>query len=457
MLVRKFWIGGMYLEQIEKIDPIKLGNLIRQIRKKKGKRLTDLEDDYISAASISNIERGKATLKSPKVAYLCKKLKIDAPTIESLADDDHDKEDFLFQQLLGLEAIIEFDPDFALECLAKITLTYLDELSVYAEYLIGKAYSYKRSWTNSKNHFLKAIEIVDGNPALQQTNYKAMSLIEISRIYYFTNNPEQALEYAEKSCESFQANGNRPETKFVTLVCKAIYLDDLGRRDSSIGKHQEALEVVEEVIAEQRNITNIDALLSAYELKADLLRNLQLPEKALPCALDGLKIARANQSFDRSVDLWTELGQIYLDIGNVQKAKSSLETAIRFKRVVPERRFMITYTTLGHVYAMEENWVEAEKYFQMVIDLITPDTPVTRYIDAYIGLADCYLSHGQYTAALEMYQFSLKKCKEHELYQKENYVSIKRCECAAKLDETLFNKYLKELFSFQLRQLKIRP
>ncbi len=54
-----------------------LGEVIRKIRKQRGLRLNDLNDENISQATISNIERGLPPhIHTNKVQYLLEKLEI---------------------------------------------------------------------------------------------------------------------------------------------------------------------------------------------------------------------------------------------------------------------------------------------------------------------------------------------------------------------------------------------
>ncbi|WP_028776945.1 helix-turn-helix domain-containing protein [Shimazuella kribbensis] len=441
---------------MEQIDPIKLGKFLRQKRKELGYRIEDLEDKEISSATISNIERGKSTLKSDKIPYLCQKLNINPPGLHKLINTNQSRKNLIKQRLQGLDAIIEFDTDYVLQQLEEISLTNLDSLSSYVEFLKGKVFQYKRSWTNAKNHFIEGIEIVNRNKALRKTNLKTICLTQLGKLYYFNNNPEQALEYVNEALKEFQPDGEKQESKHIALISKAIYLDEIGKKQESLGKKQESLQVINILLEDTSKITNIDVLLNAYELKGSLLRRLQLPQEALHCVLEGLNIAKSNSMFIRSVELWTELGKIYLDLREIEEAKCVLETAIRFEPVVPKQFFLVAYTTLGNVYMMDQDWEISKQYFQTVIELITPDTPVTKYIDAYIGLADCYMFLAQHEQAMDTYQYALQKCREFGLRNKENYVSIKLCECAKKSDQRLFYTYLEDLFYVQKQLSEIK-
>lgn len=438
------------VKNLENIDLIQLGKLLRQRRKEMGMRIEDLADKNISCATISNIERGKSsTQQKSKLMYLCEKLGMDIYALPELIEKNILQKKRIKMKLEALEGILEFDPEGVLEELESISLTNLDLLYAFSQYLRGKCYSIKKSWTNAKNHFVECIRIVDKNyEALGKTNLKAASLNELGRVFYFKNDLKQALACVEQGITVFEPEGERLYYKQVLYICKAMYLDKLDET-------QESLKALDYLWQEIDKIQKLDVLLNMYELKANLLSKHKLYKEAMVVAEKGLNIARLNQQYDRAVELCNEIGKIHIYLNEWEEARHAFETACRYESVLKNHSLLIpSFIQLGLLYLRWGNHELAESYLVKAVSLTKNDIEVLKFIEAYKALGDCYLEKGEIQTALITYQRAFEKCKEQKLLQKQNELLVKMCKCVEKNNKKLFNQYLENLYQIQVELVK---
>lgn len=428
---------------------IQLGKLLRQRRKEMGMRIEDLTDTNISSATISNIERGKSSTHKNKLFYLCEKLGLNIESLPDLIKENILKKKQIKRKLESLEGILEFDPEAVLKELEIIPLCNLDLLSAYCEYLKGKCYINRKSWTNAKNHLVECIRIVEENEkALSKTNLKAASLNELGRVFYFNNDVHQALSCAERGIESFQEDGERGYYKQILYINKALYLDKLDET-------QESLKTLEVIWRERENIQKLDVLLNMFELRAILLYKHKLFADAMCVAQRGLSIAMINRQYDRVVELYYEIGRIHVQLNEWEEAKNCFETACRYEMVLKNTSLLIpSYIQMGLLNLKMKKVSQAETDLLKAVSLTKQDPNIWNYIEAHQALGDCYLERGDRTTALKNYQKAFSKCKEQNFICKQNDLLVKMCKCVEKSDKKLLNKYIENLYHIQVELAK---
>ncbi len=143
---------------LNELDLKVLGEALRKVRKKRGLRLVDLEDDQISFATISSIERGVPTVKPQNRLYYCQKLGFDVSQLPSLIRQENGERNKTENLLFLIETCIRLDCDAALEQLRKLQ-------SQGKEYYLDKIY-YLKGLCYVKKNKLKKRNIFFSNPSM---------------------------------------------------------------------------------------------------------------------------------------------------------------------------------------------------------------------------------------------------------------------------------------------------
>ncbi|PMB09586.1 hypothetical protein CEN49_06275, partial [Fischerella thermalis CCMEE 5273] len=292
-----------------------LGAIIRKIRKEKGWRLEDLADESISPATISNIERGVASVKHDKVHYLLQKMNIDYQDLpHGLAAKEREFRELEFQldHMDHLWRLGKYK-----EVIRRIELVHIPDNHLFAPtryYINGKAHLLLREFGKANKMFDTAIQLCNRNGHDKRDNIEAATLLEKGIICYYLDRIHEALEYTERGLSAYVDGGKREHIKYVLISNKLIFLERLDR----IG---EGLNYSHEVWIHTKNVIDNNILLTTYWARVELLRRANLFDSAISYAIEGLKLAVLNKEKDHVISLWTLLGNIYLGLRNLKKAE----------------------------------------------------------------------------------------------------------------------------------------
>jgi transcriptional regulator with XRE-family HTH domain len=261
-----------------------LGAIIRKIRKEKGWRLEDLADENISPATISNIERGVASVKHDKVHYLLQKMNIDYQDLpHRLAAKEREFRELEFQ-LDHMDYLWKLGK--YKEVIRRVNLLKLPDnhlLAPMAYYMKGKSLLLLQKWEKADIMFDTALRLCNRNGHDKRDNVEASCLVEKGMSCYYLNRVHEALNYTEKALLAFVDGGKREHVKYVAVSNKLIFLERLDR----IG---EGLNYLHEVWYYIDKIKNIDVLFTMYWVRAELLRRSNLFESAISYAEEGLNL-----------------------------------------------------------------------------------------------------------------------------------------------------------------------
>ncbi len=426
-----------------------IGELLRKKRKELGLRLEDLADEQISPSTISNIERGMPHVNSEKVDYLSNKLGINLDELPDLLDEEKQKLKEIRLKLTYIESVIDLVSNE--KCYANLKNLNLPNNHPYAStfhYLKGKYFFNKHKWNKAQTHFLEAIRLEDQSPELNKSNIKAASLNELARTYYFQNELEKALKYTEDGIESFVESGERKYCKHILLVSKAVYLEKLDRIDES----QSTLNMLWEQKAE---IESLDVILNMYELKATILKKLKSFDEAIKAAKDGIDIARINKVHNRSVELLTTLGGIYIETGDLQAAEKSFVAALCIKEKLDKEYLLIpAYTQIGLVYLEQNRLKEALEHIKEAVKIGEKANDAIRYSSALIALGDYYQKNNNPREAIHYYQKALNMARKHTQGHQEREIWFKLAQCWNEIDKNEFHKCMERLFLIEVQLTK---
>ncbi|HEY8390404.1 MAG TPA: tetratricopeptide repeat protein, partial [Clostridia bacterium] len=283
------------------------------------------------------------------------------------------------------------------------------------EYIKGRCYFEMRDLKNSKKHFTNAIKIynqvIHEIQELRKTNILAASQNELSRIYYYENNLQKALEHADKGIQSYVNDGERPNTRFYLYVNKAMYLEKLDKNEDALV----CIESLENTTKpEEQDIYQVSVKIIVHvRIKlSKILYKLHLYNKAQVKAEEGLKIARANSLFSEIFTLQSILGDIYKGQANIKKAIYHYQTALEFKKYLDKNPELIdVYLNLGEIY-MNIDKQQAKRYLKKAVDLSKDYHELS--IESLNKLGIYYINQKKYEKALRTFQKALdvKETKE---------------------------------------------
>ncbi|WP_044640641.1 helix-turn-helix domain-containing protein [Risungbinella massiliensis] len=424
------------------IDLKKLGEILRAKRKSKGLRLKNLEDDNISAATISSIERGLANTSIEKIRYYCKQLDFDLNSAKDVMQHGEKQDEELLVKLALIENTIHLvSADRALGQLREIDLSDTNHVKAQVFYLKGKIYYEKKQWAKARKNFLEAIKIVDQNRELLVNNIKPTALYELGRIsFYEENNLKKALMYTEEGLNCFHEDGERSYIKYTLLISKISYLDHLNLKERS-------LRTLERMWMEIDQIENPEVLLNMYEIKASSLCKQMLYTEAKKCALHGINIARMSKMPERSMELLTTLGSVYVATGELDMAENCFLQSIELQKKVQRKHLLIsTFTQLGLLNVQRQKWKEAEQWFNNAVKIGEKSSDVVRYVQALKTRGDCFVAQGKLPEAIKSYKTALDISEEHDLFDVAQEMIVKLMQSYEQTKSSDLNGLMERLY-----------
>ncbi|OYD09127.1 tetratricopeptide repeat protein [Paludifilum halophilum] len=433
------------------MDPLEInemGELIRKKRKERKLRLEDLADDHISPATISNIERGVPHVNPEKIRYLMSKLEMDVDRLPDLMVNEQKQLQKLRFQLSAIETMQEMG--HSREAVRRMDELDLEDNHPFAPvtyFIKGKHYLYSGRYRRAERAFFNAIRLANLTPYGKKSNIEAAGFNELGRVGLARNDLTQALHYVESGLDSFVEDGEQTEIRYTLAHSKASYLEKLGR----IG---EAMRVVEELWEEIPRIRQMDTILDLYRMRTDLLRRTGMVDEAIKCGKEGLEIARFNHLPQRTFDLWTSLGGVYLLKKDWEEAELSFNIALKLKgKIGDESAFVHTYTRLGTLYMNQEKWEQGEKMLAEAVRLGKRLGNHQLLLEALLASGKLYKQKEENSNAISYFQQALDMASKYGLKKKQYTALFQLAQCWEGRDSQEFEHCMKQLFVVQ-KELK---
>lgn len=420
-----------------------LGEIIRKVRRSRGLTLTDLADENISQATISNIERGVPHVHADKVHYLLRKLEIEDKLSDLLTGEQKELQRTHFR-LFMIESLIRVGKlEKAEKELDRIVLVDDHPYAALYYWLKGKVLSSREKWKRAERSFYNAIRLTSQNPAEHESNLEACSFSELGLCAYYQNDLEGALRFTESGLEAFNEEGERLHNKYTLLRNKAIYLERMGRV-------AEALKVVQDVWEELPKMAEAETVLVFYWLRSELLRRTSLLDEAETYALKGLDLAMINQNYFSMFDLWTVLGSIYMSRKAWDEAESCFELALDIKDKIPYKEIMITTCTrLGILYIQQKKWEQAEKILRQAIHLGQQYDNAPRLTEALMIMGDLFRTQEKMTDAIPFYEQAVALAQKHKYKKQEHQAWFRLARCWDGTNEQEFERCTRNMYIVQ--------
>lgn len=435
-------------KEFAQIELSMVGELLRKKRKQMRKRMEDFADEHISTATISNIERGLPIVNPNKIYHYAGKLGVKLDDLPKLLKQSNKSDKELDSILMSIQSSIDLgDADEGLERLNALDIPDSSPHSVTKLYLIGRYFSIKGKLNKAQSHFSDALRLIDKFPNLKKTNLKSICYYDLGRVFYYKNDLQNALSYTQKGIDSFVPDGDRNKRYIIhsLKVSKAIYLEKLDRLD-------ESLQALDELWKHIDEIKSIQVLLNMFETKSDILKRQKRYTEAIEIAEEGIEWARINRVYERSFDLWTTLGSIYLQRNELEKAENCIRTALSLKKRIDNEYLLVnSYTLFGLLCIKQERWDEALESLLEAVRLGEKTNDARRYTMALIVLGDWYQFNGRYSEAVDTYQKAHELAKEHGFIKQRHITLVELSKCWKHLDKSKFINSLENLFDVELQ------
>ncbi|MBD1373417.1 hypothetical protein IC620_13765 [Hazenella sp. IB182357] len=431
------------MSAFDHLDRVEMGKYIRAIRGEKGYKIGNLMEKGLSAATISNIERGVVTVSQASIETYCQKLNIDMEKMfESIQKIDTEFE-LKQAKLRAIESIIVHAKNGAkkgLKMLDELSLSKTDPLFPTAQYIRGKCLIRLQSWFKAKTALQQAIRAIGLNPDWNYYNIESSTYYELGRSYFYENEYEQALTQIEMGTNAFVKNDGREFTQYNLPILKVFCLEKLER-------HGEALKTLVEVWQYMDQIDDMRLIVNMYDKRASLLIKMNLHNEAIDFVLEGIEKARRNELTDRAFELWISAGQIYDYLGQYSDAMIAINSALEMREAITNSSLLIdAYTELGRIKLRNDHISEAIKQLKVAVKYGSRRKDETRLIQTHIALADCYVYKLDLDNALSHYQTALETIKTRKMTIQERDLTWKICYCIEQMDHTgIHKKYLQNM------------
>jgi tetratricopeptide (TPR) repeat protein len=404
------------------------------------------EDKEISQGTISKIERGDPTVSNHKRFYYLEKLGYQKEKLQELLEQENDSSQLELLQLKSIETIIDLVG--AKEGLKQLRESGLHEkvhVRPMVNFLRGKIYYQKKFYDKAKNVLLEAIKLIDRNHgAWESTNLKSSCFGELARIFFQEKKYDETIAYNQKGIDSFVEHGTRKYTKAILLSNHSLYLLRLDLLE-------ESLEMVKDCKHHLGSQETGLSFIYPYNVEVNALIENKSYTQAIQSAKLGIEIARISQSYDRSFQLWSSLGDIHFEQEEFSVALICYQTALRLKpRVSYENWFTYIELQLGLIYIQKKDFTEAESHLLEAVKT-TDETRMDQIYEAYNALGDMYLQLEDTEKAVRFLQKALHIAQDHKLYKQERESLTKLCQCQSYLDLEQYQNYVNNLVSVSIQ------
>jgi tetratricopeptide (TPR) repeat protein len=412
-----------------------LGVKLKERRKELNESRDSISDEFISASTIGNIERGLPNVAEEKIRYYAEKLGLGSELFGIISEEERiEKENE--EDLLYLEDVISADAGGSLKRLEKEFghLKRDSKLSPLYHFLVGRCYFGKKSWNLSEQNFQKTLSMIEKTTDVD-SNLKAATLNDLSRICFYRNEIEEALKYAREGLAFFSEEGKRKDYIFYLLMNQATYLELLD-------KDEEALKTMEQLWKYLHSHTgalaltmlSTESILQMYITFTIILNKAKHYKRALAFADEGVSIAKSNHSFDRLVQLWTTKGVIYYNINQLEEAERFFLMALAIKeRVVNKERLAYSFTQAGLLYLKKKKYKLVKEFLEESISISDKYNDTKSKIESLVILGNCYLEQGLYHEAISPYTQASALSEQKRLLKIQYEITANLCYCYFKI------------------------
>ncbi|MDQ0417936.1 tetratricopeptide (TPR) repeat protein [Croceifilum oryzae] len=396
---------------MEMRDYLDFGKYLRKARKSLGYTLDNLSKaakEEISAATISNYERGIAGVSEDKIKLMCQPLEIDFSQYRNILKNEREQQDKWYKKLLGIEGLLDYlGANKAYTKLKTLTFDMDDPISGIHAYLIGRCYYHKKKWTKAREKFEEAINILKDHPDWDKSNIIPFCYKELGRIaYYHEGNAERAIHFNNLGIDSFIPEKERPGLIYVLLVTKAFYLEKMNENES-------ATRTLSQLWKDIGKIDNIEVRINMFEIQALLFIKANFYDKAKEYAERGAELARTNKEIERGFELWITLGSLYMRSKQFEEAEEYFNLALEMKDSIKKEYLLISiHIQLGKLYMQQGKSDWAQEHIEKAVQIGENSNDEYRYIEALETFGDFHIYQGEIESAIIPYNKALVQAEK---------------------------------------------
>jgi tetratricopeptide (TPR) repeat protein len=383
------------------MDIPKIGSYIRKVRKERRMTLDDLADEYIPRATLSAIERGLS--KNPaKINYLLRKLDIH---LYELTQQEQEEKEEKYLDLLSLENKINRSPNSVLKKINQLPNKYQGAI---LDFLKGRCYFKLNQDEKSTTFFKECLKNLEKEIDSEKTNLKPYCLNHLAIIAFRKNQYEQALHFTNEGISSFVLNGERKYLHTTLLSNRSIYLYNLGRTE-------EALKTISQIKVDSFDL-NMDTVIGIYDFQAELNLEIKMYEEAFTCAKKGLELAHINNNYERQLELYITLSNIYKNRNYARHAEKCLLTAISLEDSITKRHQLVlqAYLQLGILYQEQQKYSRSQKVLQKTVRIAKKQNNMLEYTKTMLQLAKTFQLNMNYDEAIQYYMQILQNAIDEQ-------------------------------------------
>lgn len=445
-----------------------MGEIFRQTRKNQGYRQREVaKATGLSEATVSNIENGSHKAREDNIVCYAEFLGI-KNELFGIVSELEQREKQAKIDLLEIEEIIIANPDKALERLKQLKQYYdVDAKSTLApigHYLFGKYYFEKKQWSQSQKYFLEAIRLINEkeleHPELRLSNIKSACYSDLGSMSHYQNHFHKALEYAEEGIKSFVEDGKRIYRKYFLLLNRAIYLEDLNRKEEALQALEELKIAINEMGSTSEVFQNVrtSIIVKMYRMYAKLLNELEMPYKAVEECEKGIRIAWLNNDFDRVFTLWTTMGTIYYNIGDYESTEKFYFKALDIRpKVKEEFLYPFNYVNVGTLLIQQNKLQEAKQYIEDAIKISKEYKDDLALTESLMAMGQWCIQQNLHTEAINLYKQAKEIAQQNNFVSKESEILTNLCICFEEIsDEIEFQKHTVQLFRIRKKLIEGR-
>ncbi|WP_240873173.1 tetratricopeptide repeat protein [Shimazuella soli] len=317
----------------------------------------------------------------------------------------------------------------------------------FAYYLWGKCYFEKKKWSQAEKFLRDVITLIEEqyeeNHELKKSNILAGCLNDLARIAFFQSDFKRALQYVENGLQSFVDQGDRLYLKYFLLLNKCVYLekmnnDKVNNQEKiivSLEKLQKSISAFEKT-EDMFQLVRLSVIIQYYEMYANVWNNIGMTEKAYELAQKGINIAWLNLEFDRLLTLWNTMGNIFLNKGNIQKAKEYFLLALDIQSKIKREYLLIpTYMNVRMLYLRENDPTTANIYLEKALFISKKNGDAIGQIKALQAKGRVSISQNAYMDAISSFEKGYELAKHHKFLFLELEIMDNICTCYKKLDQ----------------------
>jgi tetratricopeptide (TPR) repeat protein len=267
-----------------------------------------------------------------------------------------------------------------------------------------------------------------------------MSYRHLAYISYLHGKVEQALELVTQGLHTYIEHETRNYPKFRLLMDRVIYLETLKR-------YIDAFEEVCRIWSIRHEIPITRLRLELTDLYARGLCRKHQYKEAETLLKDAIYLARLDYDHDMGYILWTTVGELYTELGDIEEAKNCYQTAIALTKQVQNKKILPrTYRLLGSLYTKEQEWSLADQYLGEAIRLSKRHNNEREFLYSLKAAGKVYLFRKQYERAIRFFERALVMAKHSDEHEE---ILLLTARCAKHLNQNQYNNLIDRLFELR--------